>query len=138
LPNLQQLYQDYLVYAGCMRSHGNPSFPDPELVNNAHERGINTDQGVDHSSPQYRSGNRTCKHLLPNDGNGPTQGQLQHMMAQALKFTDCMRSHGVPKLADPKETAGGISIGGPGLDPKSPQFQAAQKHCRSLLPGGGP
>ena len=136
LPNLQQMYQETLAYAGCMRSHGDPSFPDPELVNNAHEHGIAMGQGVDQSSAQYVSANKTCKHLLPNNGNGPTQGQLQQMMAQALKHTDCMRSHGVPNFPDPKESSGGISIGGPGLDPNSPQFQAAQNDCRSLAPGG--
>ena len=136
LPNLQQMYQDTLAYAGCMRSHGDPSFPDPELVNTAHEHGITMGQGVDQSSAQYVSANKACKHLLPNNGNGPTQGQLQRMMAQALKYTDCMRSHGVPNFPDPKESSGGISIGGPGLDPNSPQFQAAQNDCRSLAPGG--
>lgn len=39
------------------------------------------------------------------------------MMAQALKYTGCMRSHGVPSFPDPKQSSGGISIGGPGLDP---------------------
>jgi hypothetical protein len=137
LPNLQQMYQDTLAYAGCMRSHGDPSFPDPELVNNAHEHGITMGQGVDQSSPQYVSANKTCKHLLPNNGNGPTQGQLEQMMAQALKYSDCMRSHGLPNFPDPTESSGGISmrIGGPGLDPNSPQFQTAQKECRSLAPG---
>jgi hypothetical protein len=138
LPNLQQMYQDDLSYAGCVRGHGDPSFPDPELVNNAHEHGITMGQGVDQNSPQYVSANKACKHLLPNNGNGPTQGQLQQMMAQALKYSDCMRSHGVPEFPDPQERSGGvsISIGGPGLDPNSSQFQAAQNDCRSLSPGG--
>jgi hypothetical protein len=68
------MYQDALAYAGCMRNHGDPSFPDPELVNNAHEHGITMGQGVDQSSPQYVSANKTCKHLLPNNGNGPHSG----------------------------------------------------------------
>ena len=119
-----------------MRRHGDPILLETELVNTAHEHGITMGQGVDQSSAQYVSANKTCKHLLPNNGNGPTQGQLQRMMAQALKYTDCMRSHGVPNVPDPKETSGGISIGGPGLDPNSPQFQAAQNDCRSLAPGG--
>ena len=42
----------------------------------------------------------------------------------------------VPSFPDPKESSGGISIGGPGLDPNSPQFQTAQTDCRSLTPGG--
>ncbi len=137
LPNLQQMYQSTLAYAGCMHSHGDPSFPDPELVDNADEHGITMGQGVDQSSPQYLSANKTCKHLLPNNGNGPTRGQLEQSMAQALKFSKCMRSHGVPSFPDPQESGQNIQIGGPGVDPSSPQFQAAQNDCRSLLPGGG-
>ena len=137
LPNLQQDYRDALAYAGCMRGHGDPGFPDPELVNNAHEHGITMGQGVNQSSPQFVSANKTCAHLLPNGGNGPTQAQLQQMMAQALKFTACMRAHGLPSFPDPQQTRGGISvrIGGPSLDPNSPQFQAAQNDCRSFAPG---
>ena len=112
LPNLQQLYQSNLAYAGCMRSHGDPSFPDPELVDKAQEHGIAMGQGVDQSSPQYLSANKTCKHLLPNNGNGPTQGQLEQAMAPALKYSDCMRSHGVPSFPDPKESGQTIQIGG--------------------------
>jgi hypothetical protein len=58
---------------------------------------------------------------------------------QALKFAQCMRSHGVD-MPDPQAEGGGISIGGPGkngIDPRSPAFQDAQKACGSLLPGGG-
>jgi hypothetical protein len=52
-----------------------------------------------------------------------------------------MRSHGEPNFPDPKTGRGGtfqISIP-PGIDPNSPQFQAAQQACRSVspLPSGG-
>jgi hypothetical protein len=47
-----------------------------------------------------------------------------------------MRSHGVPNFPDPS-AGGGIQIG-PGVNPQSPAFQAAQKQCFKLLPGGGP
>jgi hypothetical protein len=50
-----------------------------------------------------------------------------------------MRSHGLPTFPDPKELPGGIGLqlGGAGIDHNSPQFQAAQKACQSLMPGGG-
>jgi hypothetical protein len=50
-----------------------------------------------------------------------------------------MRSHGVTKFPDPQtQGSGGVLMKiGPGLDPGSPQFQAAQKACRKLLPGDG-
>jgi hypothetical protein len=131
LPSLQQVYQDDLAYAGCMRGHGDPSFPDPELVKNAHEGVVTWPQGVGKNSPGYLSANRTCEHLLPKTGNG----QLQLMTAQALKYAKCMRSHGVPNFPDPTESNGSVYIGGPGIDPNSPQFIEAQNDCRSLAPG---
>jgi hypothetical protein len=53
----------------------------------------------------------------------------------AVAFAACMRSHGVPRFPDPGSN-GRTSLGN-GIDPSSPQFQAAQKACQSLLPSGG-
>ena len=50
-------------------------------------------------------------------------------------FAACMRSRGVPEFPDPGRN-GHTSLGN-GIDPSSPQFQAAQKACQSLLPSGG-
>jgi hypothetical protein len=59
-------------------------------------------------------------------------------VAAALKFSDCMRSHGVPNFPDPS-SAGGIHIqAGSGVNPFSPSFKSAQQVCFKLLPGGGP
>jgi hypothetical protein len=133
-PNLQQMYEADLVYAGCMRSHGDAGFPDPVLVNNSHVHGISL--GVDQNSPQFVSANNDCKHLLPNDGNGPTQAQLAQMMTRALKYSQCMRSHGMPNFPDPTESPNGISLRLDGIDPNSAQFRSAQTACRSLSPAG--
>jgi hypothetical protein len=55
-----------------------------------------------------------------------------------LAVSTCMRSHGVPNFPDPG-AGGGIQITpGSGLNPRTPAFQAAQKTCFKLLPGGGP
>jgi hypothetical protein len=134
-PNLQQMYEADLVYAGCIRSHGDAGFPGPALVNNSHEHGV-TLEGVDQNSPQFVSANSACKHLLPNDGNGPSQAQLAQMMTRALKYSQCMRSHGLPNFPDPTESANGIGLRLHGIDPNSSQFQAAQTACRSLSPSG--
>jgi hypothetical protein len=48
--NLQQMYQGTLAYAGCMRTHGLPSFPDPVLVDNSHQKGITMPGSVDQNS----------------------------------------------------------------------------------------
>ena len=57
--------------------------------------------------------------------------------SQALRFSECMRSHGVTSFPDPNPT-GGIKIGLGEINAQSPGFQQAQSGCRHLLPGGGP
>jgi hypothetical protein len=64
-------------------------------------------------------------------------------LAAALKFSECMRNHGITDYPDPRVEGGAISMsikaqgGASNLNPTSPQFQAAQKACSSLL-GKGP
>jgi hypothetical protein len=55
----------------------------------------------------------------------------------ALAFSQCMRSHGVPNFPDPN-AQGDLAIGpSSGLDPGSAKFQAAQRACQKTLPNGG-
>ncbi|MGD0809032.1 MAG: hypothetical protein ABSA91_04900 [Acidimicrobiales bacterium] len=70
----------------------------------------------------------------PNDGNGPSQAQLAQMMSRALKYSQCMRSHGVPDFPDPTESPNGIGIRLSGIDPNSAQFRASQTACRAFSP----
>ncbi|MGH2889569.1 MAG: hypothetical protein ACRDNJ_08070 [Solirubrobacteraceae bacterium] len=53
-----------------------------------------------------------------------------------LAMSKCMRAHGVTNFPDP--SGHGINIGGTGINPRSPAFQAAQTICFKLMPGGGP
>jgi hypothetical protein len=56
---------------------------------------------------------------------------------QALKYSQCMRSHGVPGFPDP-DSQGGLEITPKDhLNPGSPQFRSAQRACQHLEPGGG-
>ena len=65
-------------------------------------------------------------------------GSSSSRESAAIKFSDCMRSHGVPNFPDPGP-GGGIQIGsGSGIDPQSPAFQSAQNACSKYMPGGGP
>jgi hypothetical protein len=125
-------FQNALAYAHCMRSHGEPGFPDPDSKGNFLNLGpVNID------SPQYLSANRTCGHLLPSYQVTPAQRQQE--LSSALRYSVCMRSHGVPSFPDPVELANGnielrLGAGHGG----SPQQQAAAQACRKFLPGGGP
>jgi hypothetical protein len=131
----QQFYQVQLDYAACMRSHGEPSFPDPVLTGQSVRFGAGPN--IDQDSPRFVSANTTCKRLVP-DGGTPSPAQIQAMIAQMVKNAECMRAHGVTNFPDPTVNVPGMLAGFSlkGLDPNSPQFQAAQKACERLAPLG--
>jgi hypothetical protein len=61
---------------------------------------------------------------------GPSRAEVQ---AGLLVFVACMRKNGVPNLPDPVN--GSLLIkASSGIDPNTPQFQAAQKTCQHLMP----
>jgi hypothetical protein len=135
-PNGSVKYQEALAFARCMRGHGVPNFPDPG------SNGQLSGNGIDGHSPQVQSAVGACQSLLP--GRNPAAMQAQ-AGTQALRFSRCMRAHGVPNFPDPSVKSNGNSVSvtirmkaGPGgIDPQSPQFQAAQQACRSILPKPG-
>jgi hypothetical protein len=59
--------------------------------------------------------------------------------ALALKFADCMRSHGVPNFPDPGSPVGGQ---GSGINTQAPAFRSAGRKCDKLTnnpqPKGSP
>jgi hypothetical protein len=133
---------DAAAYSACMRKHGVPNFPDPDSkgrLNIEGGRAANGQKvGLDVGSPKFKQAQQACKRLQPS-GLTPTPQQQAKAQQQMLKFARCMRSHGVLKFPDPKFSPNGgsqLTIGkNTGVDPSSPQFQAAQKACRKLVPG---
>ena len=71
-------------------------------------------------------------------GAPETQAQIQ---ARLLKYSQCMRTHGVPNFPDPSPSGGFAFQAGSGLSPSSPAVQSAQAKCQkymgSSLPGPG-
>lgn len=123
-----------LSYAVCMQTHGVPNFPDPTLSS----RGFSFNPRADSNSPHFTAANNACKHLLPDDGGPPTAAQTAAETAKLLKYAQCMRAHGVPSFPDPIVNSHEIGFNvSEGVDPNSPQFEAAQKACRLLGPFGG-
>jgi len=59
----------------------------------------------------------------------PTTAAGSNRIAASLKFSACMRSHGVPNFPDP--TSHGPSPTAP-VDKRTPAFQTAQQACQSL------
>ncbi|HXA55452.1 MAG TPA: hypothetical protein VNV37_11330 [Solirubrobacteraceae bacterium] len=139
-PGGPEAQKKMVAFAQCIRSHGVPDFPEPSegklLIKGTSKNGLNP------GSPQFQAAMKACRSLAPAQKLSPQQTAA--MQAQALKFSECMRSHGVPNFPDPKFEGGGVRMSlhaGPGgINPQSPQFQAAQKACQGDLPGpkGGP
>ena len=92
---------DMLKFAQCMRSHGVVDFPDPS------SNGTISFGGTVSQSPQYPAADEACRNLLPN-GGVPTAAQQAQGIAQLLKFSVCMRAHGISDFPDP--TSNGIRI----------------------------
>jgi hypothetical protein len=130
-----------LRYAKCMRANGEPNFPDP---NSQGAFSFGSAQGIDPNSSQFQAAQSKCGKDLPHPSFSPAQQQQDY--AHLVKYSQCMRSHGVASFPDPtKGSGGGVSLsigGGPnsGLDPNSPVFQHAQQACskiRGAPPGLG-
>jgi hypothetical protein len=126
------------AYSACMRKHGVPNFPDPDsqgrIKITSGERNGQT-FGVDVNSPQFKKAQQICQKLQPNGGAPDKQEQAREQQSM-LRFSRCMRSHGVPNFPDPTFTAdGGIKMSMRGTDVKlnSPQFTAAKKACKGYL-----
>jgi hypothetical protein len=117
--------------SACMRSHGVSNFPDPNA------QGQITGN-FDPNTPQFQHAAQACFKDLPQGGT-PSPAEEAQARRQALAFSACMRAHGLPNFPDPQfPSGGGVSIRinpSSGVDPRSPQFQAARKACGSLLPG---
>lgn len=78
-----------------------------------------------------------CAVAIAACGSSSKSSTVAAGATQALEFSNCMRSHGVPSFPDP-DANGNIAVTpGSGLDPQSPSFEAAQKACGKYMPGGG-
>jgi hypothetical protein len=86
------------------------------------------------SSSRFQSASSACNHLLPNGGSGPTAARVQQMKAEALRFSRCVRSHGVPNFPDPGSDGRIPDPATVGINQGSPKFEAANQACRKYRP----
>lgn len=116
----------------CMRAHGVPNWPDPILGGHF---GFMAGSGVNPYTPQYKAAYAYCttryrifKHLA-------TPEQLAQSNAAAVKFSHCMRAHGVGDFPDP-DGKGAIELP-TGEYINTPKVQRGRQACRSLFTGKG-
>jgi hypothetical protein len=127
-----------LQFSVCMRSHGFPNFPDPNSQGQISVSGINP------SSAAFQNAQKACgRYITGASGKAPSQAQQAKMQADALRFAQCMRSHGITDFPDPTFGQGGVvkqslrASAGSNLNPNSPLFQKAQKACQGNLGKAG-
>jgi hypothetical protein len=122
-------------YSQCMREHGIKAFPDPDSQGRMLiKAGPGT--GLDPQSTQFKAAEQACKKYQPKPSGKFDRSNAQKMEAAALKYAQCMRSHGV-NFPDPKFTDGGrgMTFGGPGINPNDPNFKTASQACSKVMPG---
>jgi hypothetical protein len=127
-------------FATCVRAHGVPDFPDPQLSTSGGSVKITMQahpgpHGTDDSA-SFQSAQQACRSLLPAglSSGGSTPGL--RIQSQYLKAAACVRLHGIPNLPDPT-FGGGVHVTLPaGLDQSSPQVVKALAACKSLIPSG--
>jgi hypothetical protein len=124
-----------LAYLSCLRKAG-VKVHEPT---GAGERGVGIEVPRGISEGRMKEIESDCARKTGGGpGSGPqlSKAQQAEFLDQALKFSRCMRAHGVD-MNDPKvEPGGGLSLGidGSKANPDSPAFQRAQRACESLMP----
>ncbi|MFZ1993032.1 MAG: hypothetical protein WAU75_02905 [Solirubrobacteraceae bacterium] len=131
-----QLQREMVSFAGCMRSHGAPGFPDPSSPQDF-KSAVNQASGGHPRSPAFQSANTACLHLLPGGSPGPTASQRQAQTSAGLAFARCLRSHRFPTFPDP--TSGGElthqMLANAGIDVHQPAVVQAADACVGVTHG---
>jgi hypothetical protein len=140
------------AYSRCMRSHGVPNFPDPDIKGNYPTV---DPQHLGVSSTQYQAAEQACQHLLPTGGSLQQQTNqclwfgncppalLQQLLNIERDYARCMRAHGVPNWPDPTINKGrpAFDLSNAGIDKQttdSSQFESKDRECRRLTGGSVP
>ena len=129
-------YAARVAYATCMRNPGVSNMPDRHsngdfLYNTGRLNGVQ----VNSRSPQFVKADKACSHFLPNGGE-MAPAQQARALAQALRFVACPRKYGIPNMADPVTSGGGISLISPrGYGPDSAVSPRARDSCRAFALG---
>lgn len=121
-----------LGLARCLRGHGVPNYSDP---NAAGQEPPNSKQLI--STPQGQAAVSACSYWS-NRVHNDVAALNQAVLAEYVRFAQCMRSHGLPDFPDPVNAEGRVefvlSASQDGFDPHSPQVLAKAHECESVLP----
>jgi hypothetical protein len=129
--------QQAFAYARCIRAHGVPAFPDPQVTTTPGSVGIR--QAVPAGaglSPAFAAAQKACASIMPAPGKGGS-GDERHHKQVLLAFAHCLRTHGINGFPDPN--AGGQltqeMISAAGVDIHTRGFFNAAKACVGVTHG---
>lgn len=117
-------------WAGCVRKHGFPDFPDPPFADQElNKMGFTkvTLEKVDEGA---------CHADALASGAVQSEAELQQHLEQELKIAHCMQANGVPNFPDP--TASGALLSPASMNTNTPQYARAAKKCDGPPPGPTP
>jgi hypothetical protein len=102
--------------------------------------GASKSPGVAHLGSSTTSSTASTRSAAGSSGGGSASSASPD--SQAVAYSACMRTHGVPNFPDPKISTNGNEVRvAVRVTPDitgNPQFKSAQQACAKLLPGGGP
>lgn len=126
-----------VAFAACMRAHGVPNFPDPQVSTSGSEVkvAVRVTPAIT-GNPHFNSAQQACNKLLPGGQKGSGPQISPQEQSQYLKAAACIRTHGIPNFPDPTFSGGGVHVSQKGINLHSPQVRAAEEACQSLIPGG--
>lgn len=123
------------AYARCLRAHGLPGTPDPQVSTTAGGGSVRIAvQAVAGDSPHLKAAQKACRGILPAPGSAHYDGPSGKVL---LAFAKCLRSHGLSGFPDPNR-AGRITqqmISAAGISPQSIAFQRAATACVGVTHG---
>jgi hypothetical protein len=131
-PSASTPYGKALALTQCIRAHGDPNWPDPN-ADGSFPSG--------HGDPP-QAAVQACRNLMV--GLKPTNSQLQENFDKLLNVSRCVRAHGYSTFPDPSapgsqgQNSTSRGTQGTGIDPHSPQFQAAYTSCYKQYFGTSP
>ena len=120
-PSRSSTHDQAVAYAGCIRSHGVPLWPDPDS-SGVFDKSKLTPQLLGVGNSQIDGAQKACRSLVPTY----SATAQPHVLAEALRFSRCMRAHGAVNFPDP-ESNGAIAI--PHAMESSPTYLAALHFC---------
>jgi hypothetical protein len=130
----EDLEEQALAFAECMRENGVPDFPDPVVEDGRIQMRIGGPDGGGELDPEaMEAAQEACQDLAPRGGGNFSEEDRQEMQDAFLDYAQCMRENGYD-MPDPDFEDGDGLFRMQG-EPDDPAFQQAQKACEDKMPG---